>query len=71
MSKKRQTNKPIGKALSTVVNTTERVNLGEELESKGAGGDPTADNLTKKKPAVQTGECSRPRGHQGQRLGGP
>lgn len=56
MNKKRQTNKRTGKVLSTVTNAIERVNLDEELEREGAGGKPTPGNLTKRQPAMQTGE---------------
>lgn len=51
-----EADKPIGKVLSTVINAIERVNLDEELEREGAGGKATPDDLTEKKPAMQTGE---------------
>lgn len=55
-SEKRQINRPVDKVVPTVTKAIEKVNLGEELERKEAGGEPTLDNLPTEKPALQTGD---------------
>lgn len=62
-SEKAQRHKRISKVVSPVINAMEAVNLGEELEREGAGGERTPDNVTKKMPAVQTGERVPGRGN--------